>query len=250
MDFTCAVSELTTSDRFHLIPGTNVIKSAPRGSCEDQADTLALTSMTGHNEDSSEVQFISDINNLLQNLSSNISLDCNQQLEDIIDLNVIENAPLGKDPEVKETSSESDALLPAHSGFQEKLDGIFEAFGGQCSNSSRDVITADTNEPLITQSLLDPFETFPHGNDNSIERSFGVEQFQELRESKQNDKDQEVVIPVNILNLLQDEEEDITAATSGDKSDDILEFLISENQKVTATELSEPPQIDQVNFNI
>ena len=183
MDFTCAVSELTTSDTFHLIPGTNVIKSAPRGSCEDQVDTLALTSMTDHNEDSSETQFISDINNLLQNLSSNISLDCNQQLEEIIDLNVIENAPLGNDLEVKETSSESDALLPANSGFQEKLDDIFEAFGGQCSNSSRDVTTDDTNEPLITQSLLDPFKTFPHGDDNSIERSFRVEQFQELRDS-------------------------------------------------------------------
>ena len=239
--FTNAVRGLTQSNRFHFISETNVIESTLRPSCEGQVDALPLISMIRHNEDSCGKQVMPDVDNLQQTVLPNVPVDCNQKkIEDTADRSVIKNIPLIEDFEVKETSHESNALLPEGNSFQEKLDGSFEAFGGQCSNSTGDLITCDT---LVTQSLSDPLKTFPHPTENSIKR---VEEFQELRDSSKNDPDQEVIIPVNILNLLQ-HEEDVSQAATDNKSDDILEFLTSENPRV-GTEFPVPPQRNQVNI--
>ena len=248
MDFTCAVGGLTPSSEFNFIPETDVIESTPRLPCEDQADTLPLISMIGHNEDPCEKQLMSDIDNLQQTLSPNVPVDCNQEkIEDMVDLSVIENAPLIGDFEVGETSNGPNALSAESNSFQETLDGIFEAFGEKCTNSPTDVMTCDT---WVTQRSSDPLKTFPHPIKNSIKRSSGVEEFQELRDSRKNDRDQEVIIPVNILHLLQDEEEDVSLAATDNKSDDILEFLTSEtseNPRV-GTECPNPSQISLVNI--
>ena len=201
-------------------------------------------SMTG--EDSCEEQVMSDIDNLQQTLLPNVPVDCHQnKIEDTADLSVIKNVPLIGDFEVKETSHESNALLPEGNSFQEKQDGIFEAFGGQSSNSTRDVIKCDT---LVTQSASHPLKTFPHPTENSMKRSWRVEEFQKLRDSR--DRDQEVIIPVNILNLLQDDKDDVSLVATDNKNDGILEFLTSETSESprVGIEFPIPPQRNLLNI--
>ena len=78
-------------------------------------------------------------------------------------------------------------------------------------------------------------------------QSCDTEQLPQLRNKEQDDQDHEVVIPVNILKLLQDEDENAVVAANGDKMDDIVDFLTSENH-IVGTNFPHTPQTSQVNI--
>ena len=71
--------------------------------------------------------------------------------------------------------------------------------------------------------------------------------YHSYEKEEQDDQDHEVVIPVNILKLLQDEDENAAVATNIDKRDDIVDFLASENH-VVGTDFPYTPQTTQVNI--
>ena len=206
----------------------NVIQTTPRPPCTGGTDALPLMPMTDHSENLYETQLISGIDDL-EDLST-VNLD----------LNVIENSALTKDSYVGKLSPEFNAL-PAHSSFQENPDSLIHVFTG---NSARNVITSDR---MLTRGLSDPPKMIPHQNENSIYRSCNTAQLPQLRNKEQDDQDHEGVIPVNILKLLQDEGENAAMAASGDKRDDIVDFLTSENH-VVGTDFPHTPQTSQVNI--
>ena len=183
--------------------------------------------MTDHSENLYETQLMSKIDDL-EDLST-------------VNLNVIEHSPLTKDLFVGKPSSEFNALLSGHNGFQENPDSLVRVFTG---NSARNVITSDR---MLTRGLSDPPKMIQHQNENSIYRSCNTEQLPQLKIKQQDDQDHDVVIPVNILKLLQDEGENATVAATDNKRDDILDFLTSENHMV-GTEFPHTPQISQVNI--
>ena len=202
----------------------NVIQMKPKPPCTDVTDALPLIPMIGHNENLYETQLMSGN---LKDLST-------------VNLNVIENTPVTKDSYVEKLSPEFNAL-PAHSSFQENPDSLIHVFTG---NSARNVITSDR---MLTRGLSDPPKMFPQQNENSIYGPCNTEQLPQLRNKEQDDQDHEVVIPVNILKLLQDEDENATVAATDNKRGDILDFLTSESH-VVGTEFPHTPQISQVNI--
>ena len=202
----------------------NVIQMTPRPPCTGGTDALPLTD---HSENLYETQLMSKIDDL-EDLST-------------VNLYVIEHSPLTKDLFVGKPSSEFNALLSGHNGFQENPDSLVRVFTG---NSARNVITSDR---MLTRGLSDPPKMIPHQNENSIYRSCYAAQLPQLRNKEQDDQDHEVVIPVNILKLLQDEGENAAMAASGDKRDDIVDFLTSENH-VVGTDFPHTPQTSQVNI--
>ena len=204
-----------------------MIQMKPKPPCTDETDVLPLIPMIGHNKNLYEKQLMSSIDNL-EDLST-------------VSSNVIENSPLTKDLFVGKPSSEFNALLSGHNGFQENPDSLAHVFTG---NSARHVITSDR---MLTRGLSDPPKMIQHQNENSIYRSCNTEQLPQLRNKEQDDQDHEVVIPVNILKLLQDEDENAAVAANGDKRDDIVDFLTSENH-VVGTDFPHIHQTSQVNI--
>ena len=164
-------------------------------------------------------------------------------LEDLsaVNLGVLENSPLIEDFSAGKANSDFNALLPADNSFQENSDSLAHVFSG---NSFRNVITGDR---ILTKGLPDPSKTFPHQNENANYKSCNVDQLPQSRNKELDDQDHEVVIPVNILKLLQDEDENDTVTAADNKRDGILDFLTSENN-MTGTEYAHTPKISQVNI--